>query len=372
MLVDPSERLVMADYYLFGLSPQVMACTRELYSLANSTVPDQWLFVTNEVLYYLLPVVLGLALVFTLLSSIVTAKMVTDSHECYITGFNISSFVLILMAAVVHLPAYVPLDGSDEYYKYASIATPYLYVVENWCFYSCTWLLMTAVIERAGHALCGRWHSSFGKIHGILASLLIVVVCFVCTLPQYWEYENAVVYEERDGYNCSKMVISPIDNIVEHSGGYVSEYYYYHWVLMIFSIALPYLCLPIMLPPMCCIKMHTYSALSANGHISTYVDDYVSKDYMKDEKSFNRTLSVIVMLYLILSGPRNAVKLFHNPPFFMNVCSSTLMSDTLVILFDLLFYSMFLILFLFNLCCCAKFRRSLKSLRSRCCSRTHD
>ena len=141
---------------------------------------------------------------------------------------------------------------------------------------------------------------------------------------------------------------------------------------MVFSIGLPYLALPIMLPPMCCIKMHTYSSLNANGHMSTYADDYVTKDYMKDERNFNRLFSGIVILYLILSGPRNAVKLLRDPPFCRTISDNKLMAETLIILFDLLFYCLFCVLFLVNLCCCSKFRQSLKSMRSKCCQGSED
>ncbi|XP_067931562.1 uncharacterized protein [Watersipora subatra] len=356
-------------YYLVSISPHVMKCTMELSKHDNSS-SSQWLFVTNEVLYYLLPIVIGVALLFTLLNSIVFAKMVTDSHECYLTGFHISSFVLILSSVFMHILTYAPFNEPEIDYAYLTIILPYVLVIENWCFYTCTWLLLTAVAERTGHALCGQWHSSFGRIHGILASLLIIVVSFVCTLPQYWEYTTAVVYDEHGDHNCSRMVIAPVNDILKLGGGYISEYLYYNWVLMVFSIALPYLVLPILLPPMCCVKMHAYSALSTNGgQMSTYADDYVSKDYMRDERNFNRLLSAVVLLYLLLSGPRNAAKLFHNPPFFMKLCDDDLMYATLIILFDVLFYLMFFLLFVVNMCTSAKFRQSLKSLRSKCCIR---
>lgn len=359
--------MVADNYYILGISPHVMLCTRELYEHANLTATQEWLFITNEVLYYLFPVIIAATLAFTLINSIVTARMVTDSHECYLTGFNISSFILVLVSGAMQLPTYMPLASSQDFYATYGVALPYLLVVENWCFYTCSWLLLTAVSERAGHAICGRWHASFGRIHGILASLLIVIIGFVCTLPQYWEYQSALVYDEHDGHNCSRLVIAPVEAILKLDGGYTDEYYYYHWVLMAFSLAIPYLFLPIMIPAMACVKMHTYSALNLNGHISTYADDYATKEYMTDEKDFNRLLSAIVMIYLVLSGPRNALKLLHNPPLFLTCSDNKLLVDTLAILFDLIFYFMFIFLFLVNVCGSAKFRRSLKSLRSNCC-----
>lgn len=358
------------SYYIEGLSAHVMVCTQQLYSQVNETSAQQWLFVTNEVLYFIFPVIISLALVCSLLNSIVSAKMTTDSHECYLVGFNISSFMLILVSAVIELCGYAPFEPPSGVYTYMNQVFPYLLVGKNWCFYTCSWLLITAAIERMGHSLCGRWHASFGRVHGILASLLIVVVCFVCTLPQYWEYQTATVWDKHPLYethNCSRLVIEPVDTTLREMGGYVDEYEYYHWVLMVFSIAIPYLVLPIMIPAMCCIKMHTYSALNGNGHISTYADDYVTKDYMQDEKTFNRLISSTICLYLILSGPRNAVKLLHEPPLFIKLCADDLMAATLQILFDVIFYLLFIILFFFNLCCCAKFRASFKSMRCKCC-----
>lgn len=351
-----------------GVSPHVMACTKELYSQQSNYTSEEWLVVTNEVLYYLYPAVIGLALIFAIINSIVTAKMVTDSHECYLAGFNISAMVMILASAVIHLPSYLPLvDKYMEFYDGFRLALPYLLAVENQCFYTCSWLLITAVTERMGHAMCGKWHSSFGKIHGILASLMIVIVCFVFTLPQYWEYQTSIVLDDHLGKTCQRLVIAPSDAVIEVSGGYVSEYIWYRWFLMAFSIGLPYLLMPIMLAPVCCVKTHDYSHVNGNGHISTYADDYSTKDYLTDDKTFNRLLAVTVAVYLLMTGPRNAVRILHDPPFFMSICDSKLMADTLSLLFDICFYLFFFILFFFNMCCSAKYRRYLNSLRRCCC-----
>ncbi|KAF6022424.1 hypothetical protein EB796_019270 [Bugula neritina] len=359
----------MGDYYVLGVIPHVIECTKILSSHDNGTGTNDWLFVTNEVLYYIYPVFIGLALIFTLLNSIVTSKMATDSHECYLAAFNVLSFLLVLCSAAIHLPTYVPLEQNPYYYSLGMWqGLPYVMVLENWCLYSCTWLLAMAVIERVGHSMCGQWHASFGRLHGILASILMLVICFVCSLPQYWEYELSEVTDQYGSHNCTRMVVAPLDSVVDTTGGYISQYYYYHWVMVIFSVALPYLVLPIILPPMCCRKMHTYSALSGNGHISTYADDHItSKDYMKDEKNFNHLLGVIVMIYLVLSAPRNALRVVHNPPLFMQICENDLLADTITILSDVLFYFMFSILYLFNLCCYPKFRRALHSLRCTRC-----
>ena len=359
-------------YYLMGVSPHVMACTKELYShldnTNNNTMTEEWLFITNEVMYYLYPAIIGLALIFAIVNSIVTAKMVTDSHECYLAGFNISAMVMILVSAVIHLPTYVPCtDKYMECYDGLRVALPYLLAIENQCFYTCSWLLITAVSERMGHAMCGKWHSSFGKIHGILASLMIVIVCFVFTLPQYWEYQTAVIHNSHSGLMCPRLVMAPANAVINDNGGYVSEYEWYRWFLMAFSIGLPYLLMPIMLAPVCCVKTHDYTHVNGNGHISTYADDYSVKDYLTDDKSFNRLLTVTVMIYLLMTGPRNAVRLLHDPPFFMSLCDSKLMADTLALLFDILFYFFFFILFFFNLCCSAKYRKYLHSLRQCCC-----
>lgn len=355
-------------YYLMGISPHVMACTKELFSHSNNSGSEEWLFITNQVLYYLYPAIIGLALIFAIINSIVTAKMVTDSHECYLAGFNISAMMMILVSAIMQLPTYMPfLENNMSFYDSFRMALPYLLAVENQCFYTCSWLLITAVAERMGHAMCGRWHSSFGKIHGILASLMIVIVCFVFTLPQYWEYRSVIVADAHAGHVCERLVIGPADAVLEDGGGYVSEYVWYRWFLMAFSIGLPYLLMPIMLAPVCCVKTHDYANVNGNGHISTYADDYNTKDYLIDDKSFNRLLAVVVMVYLILSGPRNAVRLLHDPPFFMSLCDNKIMADTLSILFDVCFYFFFFIMFFFNLCCSAKYRRNLRRLRSCCC-----
>ena len=172
----------MDKYYISAISPHVMDCTRQLYSElqpADVSPASEWMYITNQVLYFAYPVVLFLALSFTLANSIITAKMVTDSHECYLAGFNVAAFVMIMATVALQIPNYFPMDAVSAYTE----MLPFIPAVENWCWYTCTWLLFTAVFERVGHAMCGRWHSSFGRIHGILVSLLIIVICFVVSLP---------------------------------------------------------------------------------------------------------------------------------------------------------------------------------------------
>lgn len=355
----------LTPYYISSIVPHVMNCTMELYSHINDTGVEEWMYITNNILYYGYPCVLLLALISCLFSTIASAKMVTDSHECYFTAFNVSSLILTIITIVTQIPFYFTIPEGSHFYDLLA----YFPAAENWCWYCCTWSLFAAVIERAGHALCGRWHASFGRVHGILASMLVVVICFVCTLPQYWEYQLSHVMNSHGDHNCSRVVFSPRDTILKPEGGYVKEYYYFNWIILVFSIGLPYLIMPILLPLMCCVKMHSYTALSPHGNlISTYTDDYaINKDEVKDERSFNRLLATIVLLYLIMSGPRNAVKLLHSPPLFLSFCENSLLSDTLILLFDVAFYLQFAFLFLVSICMSDKFTSNLKFLLCKRC-----
>jgi len=330
--------------------PHLIDCSSQEYYANNTQTDNEWLFLANSILYYVYPCVPAIGVFFSLLNSIVTAKMVEDSHECYLTGLNIASFLMLLTVCVTQIPHYFITPGDSVY----SVVLPYLPAVENWCWYSTTWLLLAAVAERMGLAMCGRWHASFGRIHGILVSMLMIVICFVMTLPQYWEF---TAREITDARNCSRLIITSRQSVLTStSNAYLPEYTYYHWFLLIFSMGLPYLLLPIMLAPMCCVKMHTYSAL--NGGSTKY--DLDLKDQRRNDRSFNRLIIVMVTLYLLMAGPRCAFRLLHNPPISTDFCDSELFSSTLSIIFDAWFYLFFIVLFFLNMCISAKFRDTLR------------
>lgn len=348
--------------------PHIIDCTRELYR-DESKSTDQWLFITNEALYYILPIILTVGIIFSIINTIVSAKMCVDSHECYLTAFNLSCCLLLVTSCISQLPNYVRQSSSE--YK---MLLPYLPAVENWLWYSCTWLLITIVIERAAHSLCGKWHASFGRIHGVLVAFLIMIISFVSTLPQYWEYELSEINDNHGDHNCSRSVLVPRADVLQEDGKtYIVEYTWFHWYEMIVSIGLPYLLLPMILSPLVCVKMHIYTSLpttsSKNGGSMKYNSGSSTKDQLRQERSFNRLIFTISILYLTMAGPRNALRLFENPPISKEISDNDLLVDTLQVLFEALFYLFFSLLFFLYLAFGVKFRITLYQL---CCCKKQD
>jgi len=355
---------IMAEiaYTTHHIIPHIISCMRERYMLGNYTSYEEGLFITNEVVFYTFPVILTIGLVFSVINSIITARMATDSHECYLTAFNVASTILLICCCVLHLPNYIKQD----YSAYRRLL-PYLPAVEAWCWQSCSWLLITVTIERAAHSLCGKWHSSFGRVHGVLVSVLIVIICFVSTLPMYWEYDlDTVAYQD-----CGRIELAPRVGVLEYQGGpYIMEYQWFHWYQVIVGIGLPYLILPMLLPALVCIPMHIYT--SSPRHMGTKVKYSIGssmKERLRQERSFNRLICLMVVLYLIMSGPRNVLNLVRNPPIGMEITSDGLLLLTLMVAFDVIFYSFFTLLFFFYLTFGNKFRTALYQL---CCCRKHQ
>lgn len=345
------------------LIPYIIDCTRELYRHSAPASPQQSLFATNEALYYIFPIVLTIGIIFSIINTVITAKMAVDSHECYMVAFNLSCTLMLVAACVFQLPNYVR-QSANEY----TVILPYLPAVETWCWYCCTWLLITMVTERSMHAMCGKWHSSFGKIHGTLAAILIMAVCFVSTLPSYWEYRLALVDDALGEWNCTRGVLVPRDNILQQDGSYIAEYNWYHWFEMVAGVSLPYLLLPMTLIPLVCVKVHIYTSMpSANGK-SKYSIGPTLKEQLRQERSFNRLIFTIAILYLLMSGPRNVFRLMHSPPISVAVTDDPLLLSTLSVLFDVLFYSFFSSLFFLYLTFGSKFRTTLYHLC--CCKKT--
>lgn len=346
--------------------PHVIDCTRELYRDGDNSKLDQWIFVTNEVLYYILPVILTIGLIFSVINTIVSAKMVADSHECYMAAFNLSSCLLLATTCVSQLPNYV--RQSDSGY---SIMLPYLPAVENWFWYSCSWLLITVVIERSTHSLCGKWHASFGKIHGILVALVIIMVSFVSSLPQYWEYRLSELSDNHGTHSCNRTVLVPRPSVLQEDGlSYITEYNWFHWYGMAISIGLPYLILPMLLPPLICVRMHIYTSMpSSKAGSMKYRAGSNMKDQLRQEKNFNKLILTISILYLAMSAPRNVLRLLHNPPISKQLSDNDLLMVTLQVMFDVLFYLFFSILFFFYLTFGIKFRTTLYQL---CCCKKQD
>ena len=348
--------------------PHVIDCTRELYRDGDVAESNRGLFITNEGLYYILPIVLTIGLIFSLINTIVSARMSHHSHECYLTAFNLSCSLLLICACISQLPNYVNMSSVT----YRRIM-PYLPAIENWFWYSCSWLLITIVTERTFYSLCGKWHGSFGKVHGALVALLIIVISFVSTLPQYWEYRLEEVSDTHGNHRCNRSVLIPRPEVLDEEGQtYIVEYAWFHWYEMIYSIALPYLFLPMLLPPLICIKVHIYTSMPSNSGKSSsmkYSGGASLKDQLRQERSFNRLMLVMTTLYLCLSGPRCAMKLFHNPPISIKLSDHQLLIDTLQVLFDVFFYIFFSILFFLYLGFGLKFRTNLYHL---CCCKKHD
>ncbi|KAF6022247.1 hypothetical protein EB796_019455 [Bugula neritina] len=345
--------------------PHIIECTRKLYDNEAEISHGMALYIINEAMYYVLPVILTIGIIFSIINTVVSAKMTADSHECYLTTFNLCSCLHLIAACVAQLPNYVTQTGS----AYITLL-PYLPAVENWLWYSCTWLLITVVIERAAHGLCGQWHASFGKIHGVLVSILMVTICFVSTLPQYWEYG---LEEYTGSNNCSRRVLTPRDAVIEdNSNSYIIEYEWFHWYEMVISIGLPYVLLPMLILPLVCIKMHIYtsmpSAYGKGGSIKYSVGSSI-KDQLKQEKSFNKLIFTMSVLYLLMSAPRNVMRLIHNPPVSLQISTDELLISTLFVLFEIIFYIYFSILFFLYLCFGIKFRTTLYQL---CCCKKSD
>ena len=348
--------------------PHVIECTRELYRDEINPDSDDWIFITNEALYYVLPVILTIGIIFSIINTIVSAKMAVDSHECYLTAFNLSCCLLLVTTCISQLPNYVPQTAMAYL-----VLLPYLPAVENWFWYSCTWLLITTVIERTAHSLCGKWHASFGKVHGILVALLIMMISFVSTLPQFWEYKLEVVSDNHGQHSCNRSVLVPRPEVLQENGQtYITEYDWFHWYEMIISVGLPYLLLPMLLPPLVCVRMHIYTSMpTTNGKSGSmkYSVGSSMKDQLRQERSFNRLLITMSILYLTLSMPRNVLKLFHNPPISKAVSEHELLISTLQAMFEVLFYIFFSVLFFFYLGFGVKFRTTLYQL---CCCKKQD
>lgn len=357
-------------FSIHEILPHVINCTRELYRDEYHSQTDQWIFITNEALYYILPVILTIGVIFSVINTIVSAKMAVDSHDCYLAAFNLSCFLLLTITCASQLPNYVRQTGSDSTYN---LILPYLPAVTNWFWYASTWLIITVVIERTAHSLCGKWHASFNKIHGALVSVVIVMISFVSTLPQYWEYALGEVLDSHGDHNCSRNVLVPRPEVLQEDGlSYVVEYDWFHWYEMIISIGLPYLLLPMLLPPLLCVRMHIYTSMpSSIGKAGSmkYRAGYNMKDQLREERSFNRLLVTISLLYIVMSAPRNALRLFQNPPISMVLSDNDLLMATLQVMFDVLFYLFFSILFFFYLAFGTKFRTTLYQL---CCCKKQD
>lgn len=352
-----------SGYAFRELVPYIIDCTRELHRHSPPSSPNQWLFDMNEVLYYTYPVILTIGIIFSIINTVIAAKMASDSHECYMAAFNLSCTLMLVAACVFQLPNYVR-QPVNEY----TLILPYLPAVETWCWYCCTWLLITVVMERAMHAMCGKWHSSFGKIHGTLAALLIMIVCFVSTLPSYWEYKLVLVNDSPNEVNCTRGILVPRENVLQKDGSYIVEYNWYHWFEMIAGISLPYLVLPMILVPLVCVKVHIYTSMPSSNGKSKYSIGPSVKEQLREERSFNRLIFTISILYLIASGPRNVLRLMHNPPISLAISKDQLLMSTLTVLFDVLFYSFFSSLFFLYLSFGSKFRTTLYYLC--CCKKT--
>ena len=348
--------------------PHIIDCTRELFQ-EGSTATDTWIFITNEALYYIFPVILTIGVIFSIINTIITAKMATDSHECYLTAFNLSCCLFLIVSCVLQLPNYVRSATVSEY----SMILPYLPAVESWLWYCCTWLLITIVIERTAHSLCGKWHASFGRIHGILVSLLIMIISFVSTLPQYWEYQLAQIADNHGNHNCTRQILVPRPGVLTDDHlQYIPEYGWFHWYQLLASIGLPYLLLPMLLPPLICVKMHIYTSMpTANGKSGSmkYTMGTSMKDQLRQERSFNRLIFTMSVLYLVMAAPRNVLKLFQNPPIGLSLSDDDLLIATIQILFEALFYLFFSLLFFFYLGFGNKFRTTLYHL---CCCKKQD
>lgn len=358
-----------SGYHIKDIFPHIIDCSRELFTHSTDGSIDKWILYTNEAMYYILPVILTIGIIFSLINTIVTAKMTIDSHECYLTAFNLSCCLMLIAACVFQLPNYIR-QPSNEY----TLILPYLPAIENWCWYSCTWLLLTIVIERAVHGLKGKWHSSFGRVHGALAAFLVMILCFVVTLPQYWEFKLSEVYESHGDHNCTRGVLLPRDGVLVKPGGpYIEEYTWYHWFELIFSVGLPYIILPMVILPLVCIKIHIYTSMpTTNGKYNSlkYNSGSSLKDQLRHEKRFNKLIFTISVLYLVMSGPRNVFRLMHNPPISKSISDNDLLLSTLQVLFDVLFYLFFASLFFVYLTFGKKFRTSLYQLC--CCKRNLD
>lgn len=348
--------------------PHIIECTRELHKDDSNPDSDQWLFYTNEALYYAFPVIITIGIIFSIINTIVSAKMAVDSHECYLTAFNMCSSLLLITTCLAQLPNYV--QQSAEAYL---VLLPYLPAVENWLWYSCTWLLIAIGIERTAHSLCGKWHASFSKLHGAIVAAIVIAISFVSTLPQYWEYEIGEVSDSHGSHSCNRTVLVPRPDVLKDDGlSYIREYEWCHWYEMIVSIGLPYLLLPMLLPALVCVRMHIYTSMpTTNGKMGSmkYSMGTSIKQQLRQERSFNRLIFAISIVYLVMSGPRNALRLYQNPPISNEISDNDLLVATLQVLFDVFFYMFFSLLFFFYLAFGTKFRTTLYQL---CCCKKQD
>lgn len=345
-----------------------LLCNLELASHSNNT---DWAHGANSILYYAYPVVLTLGIIFGLLNAVVTAKMASTSHECYLAAFNVSATLLLVVASMHHLPAYASRKvtgsaaaaASTDVGAYQLTVAPYLPALHSIFSVTCTWLLAVVALQRmlsglavaavdarpgagrrggggssVGDGSCLPTSGTIGKrLCGVLASALVLVTALVISLPQFWEFEVADLRSEHasgDGgsgaggsssssseggsppplvlpHNCTVTR----GGLVRRSDSLVAGYLWYNWFFLVVSFVLPYAVVPMMLPPIACSPHYIYTYAGDGGRQKVkYRPGSSQRNERKEARDFDRLLTAVIVFYLVLSVPANAANTLANPP----------------------------------------------------------
>ena len=315
---------------------------------------DEWTDTSKDILYIAFPILIGLGVILNFLSMIVLARCVRISNDSYLVGLSLSNFLLLVCAGLLHIQDYI---GHCDLYQHAY---GYLKSIHSWQWYSALWIIMVMTLERSMNLTETRERSSLcTSLQAGVVVLMVLIVCLVSALPEFFEYEVIEIFDYVKNRTTSMYRPSEASAAPEYK-------IMYFWYRMSISIFLPYPFLFIML-----ILLLQRMKRSRNKRKCLSVKQQggsgqILSRKLSEEMHITRLCIVLILLYYILTGPYGVwhlVSVIH-PQWFRDEAA---LSTGLYHIFEFIFYAYFSILF-FLLCSYNdKFRHSLAHMCCCCC-----
>lgn len=313
-----------------------------------------WLWASKDVLFFAFPVMFAWGILTGLVNLIVLSKQPHVSANTYMFGLVTSSFGLLICGAMLKLQVYVG-DFNAYHFMYGNLKG-----LNDWFWYASLWILVVMTLERSMTVTQNRPKSVCSATQAVVLTILVYIVSLVSALPEFWEYEVVETFD----YGTNQTYVLTQTSAVAETPEYRIMYFWYTMSIVIF---MPYPVLVIMTSVL--IRGMKKSSHSRRRLSMKHTTGSILNRKVTEELHITRLFVVLIVLYLILTGPFTALRLLERIVPQVLLTNETIYKG-LTDIFEFAFYFYFSIEFLLFCSYSDKFRFSLVRMFCCCCPRS--
>ncbi|XP_013383034.1 uncharacterized protein LOC106153595 [Lingula anatina] len=254
----------------------------------GSTSQLEWQVLCDYIVFYANPILIGFGLFFAIFNTIVVMSHARISNDSYMMGLTISTAIMYICNGMLHFPDYV---GYSEAFQHVFV---YILGGGEWFAYTALWLIVMAALERCVNMMRHQGDTLCTSLQACITTIMIYMVCFVSTLPRYWEYEVGPTVDPATNNTFRKVMKSAAASGPEYS-------VYYFWYILSFKLLLPFPLMLIMTIILCQrIGHYRKRKIPSYRRDSTLI---LLNRKLKEEIDISRLALGLLVTYLLLAGP---------------------------------------------------------------------